>query len=406
MTDPNKPNEETQPKKMHSRRHIIIWVTLVFSIIALLCLIYWVLIGRFYKTTDDAYVSGNLVQLMPQISGTVTNIQADDTHLVLQGQPVIQLDPSNARIALQAAIANLANVVRQTKQLYENVSELEASVAISQTNVQRLQADYDRRIGLIASKAVSREELQHAKDALITQEQQLKLTEHQLYAAKAIVINSDLYHHPNVLGAEATLRDAYLNWQRTTLVAPATGYVAKRSVQVGQQVNPGTVLLNIVPLNEIWVDANFKESQLENVRINQPARVVSDFYGRSVIYRGRVVGLGAGTGSTFALLPPQNATGNWIKIVQRLPVRIVLDPEQFKRFPLRIGLSMTVTIDTHDRTGPALAKVAEEKVIYGTDVYLRQLRYVNDLIDKIVKSNATNIELKNNSTSISTQKEK
>lgn len=389
---------EEQDRNSYRRRRLIGMLTFIFVSIAVLFLLYWLVIGRFYETTDDSYVGGNMVQLMPQISGTVVNILADDTQLVLAGQTVVQLDPANMYINLQGSIANLARVVRQTRQLFDNVSELEAKVAIDRTNMMRLQADYERRRSLISSRAVSQEEFQHARDIFSASQEQLKLSQHQLNAARALVMNSDLYHHPNVVTAEAQLRNAYLNYQRTAVLAPITGHIAKRSVQIGQQVNPSTVLLVIVPLRQVWVDANFKESQLKHIRINQPVSIVSDFYGSSVKFRGSVVGLSAGTGSAFALLPPQNATGNWIKIVQRLPVRVALDAKQLQEYPLFIGLSMTATVNTHDRSGKVLSRVAEEKPIYTTDVYYRQLGQINSLIQKIVTENASNISLKMSNT--------
>lgn len=363
-------------------------VVLAFLLAGLGYGVFYFLFGQFYVSTDNAYVAGNSVQIMPQITGHVTQILADETGLVVKGDPIVLLDKADAGIALENAKAQLATTVRQTKQLYKNVDELKANLALQQANLEKLQGDLQRRQQLAAKNVIPYETLAHSQSDVKQAQAAVDSAQEQLAAAIALVSNSDLYHHPNVQQAIVALRNAYLNFQRTTIYAPETGYVAKRSVQVGQEVNSNTVLMIIIPINQVWVNANFKETQLANIRIGQRARLTSDAYGSQIVYKGTVVGLSPGTGSAFDVLPPQNATGNWIKIVQRLPVRIEIDADQLKKYPLRIGLSMTVKVDVHDRSGKVLSQIPERKVIYETKNYSDQLKNADTLANDIFKANA------------------
>ena len=313
--------------------------------------------GRWYAGTDDAYINGNVVQITPQIAGTVVSIGADDGDLVHAGAVLVQLDPSDTEVALAEAKANLANTVRKVRGLYSSVNGARADVAARQTAVDKARADYNRRVALARSGAISTEELAHASDALTTAESGLIAAQQQYQTSKVLVDDTAVASHPDVRVAAAKLRAALLNNARATLVAPVAGYVAKRSVQVGQRVLPGTALMAVVPLQGVWVDANFKETQLTHMRIGQPVTIESDVYGGAVKYQGKVGSLGVGTGSAFSLLPAQNATGNWIKIVQRIPVRILFDdPATLEKHPLRLGMSLTVDVNLHDRSGPTLAQ--------------------------------------------------
>jgi len=311
--------------------------------------------GRWYENTDDAYVNGNVVQLTPQIAGTVISIGADDGDRVHAGDVLIKLDRSNADVALAGAKADLASTVRKVRGLYSSVSGAQADVAARKTAVDKARADYKRRVALARSGAISAEELSHASDALTTAESALIAAQQQYQTSKVLVDDTVVASHPDVQAAAARLRAAFLDDLRTTLVAPVDGYVAKRSVQLGQRVQPGAPLMAVVPLNGVWVDANFKETQLTDMRIGQPVEIESDVYGGDVKYKGKVQSLGVGTGSAFSLLPAQNASGNWIKIVQRVLVRIALDPQELAANPLRVGLSMHARIDLHDTSGPLLA---------------------------------------------------
>ena len=306
---------------------------------------YWAQVLRYQQSTDDAYVGGNVVQITPQISGTVVAIGADDTQFVKAGQALVRLDPADARVALDQAEAQLARTVRDVRNLYATSSQLAAAVQMRQTELNAAQSDLARRQRLGASGAVSGEELQHAADAVKTAQAELLAAQQQLVANRARVDGTTLQDHPQVRDAAAAVRNAYLTIERTELAAPVAGFVARRNVQLGQRVSPGTPLMAVVPLDQVWVDANFKEPQLAHMRIGQPVRLSADLYGGHVLYHGRIAGFGAGTGAAFSLLPAQNATGNWIKIIQRVPVRIALDPREIAVHPLQIGLSMKADVD-------------------------------------------------------------
>jgi membrane fusion protein (multidrug efflux system) len=311
--------------------------------------------GRWAQTTEDAYVAGNLVQLTPQVGGTVVAIRADDTDLVRAGQTVVELDRADAQVALDQAEAALAKTVRDVRALYAGTDQLRASVDVRESELARVRADLKRRLSLADSGAVSAEELEHARTSVAGAEAALAAARQQWQANLAQTEGTKIESHPLVRQAAGRVREAYLAYSRAGIVAPVTGYVAKRAVQVGQRLQPGTPLLAIVPLDHLWVDANFKENQLRDLRIGQPVTLEADLYGSHVEYHGKVAGLAAGTGSVFSLLPAQNATGNWIKVVQRVPVRVELDPAELQKSPLRVGLSMRVKVGTHDRTGPTLA---------------------------------------------------
>ncbi len=354
MNDAN--DTSTTPRSARKR-----WLAIVvgaFALIGIAYGAYWALVLRYEQSTDDAYVSGNVVQITPQIAGTVVGIGADDTQFVNAGQTLVELDPADARIALEQAEAKLAKSVRDVRGLFATTAQLQAQVDVRSADVARAAEDLQRRERLASSGAVSGEELQHARDAMATAKAAQNAAQQELAANQARVERTTVANHPDVLAAAAQVHDAYLDVARTKLTAPVSGYVAKRSVQLGQRVAPGAPLMAIVPLDQVWVDANFKEAQLASMRVGQPVTLKADLYGGKVEYHGSVAGFGAGTGSAFALLPAQNATGNWIKIVQRVPVRIALDPRELSAHPLQIGLSMQVDVDTHGRGGERLPQVA------------------------------------------------
>ncbi len=356
----------TAPRR---RRGALLVIVGVVALAALAYGVYWALWLRNIESTDNAYVQAPLVQITPQIGGTVVQITVDDTERVQPGQLLVRLDPGDARLALAQAEAQLAQTVRDVRGLYANDRTLEAQIALrraerqrAQTELAKAQDDVARRRGLVAGGAVGREEFQHAERALealrgglAAAQAAVAAAEAQLAANRVQTGGVPLDRHPAVLRAAAGVREAHLTLQRTTLRAPVDGYVARRTVQLGQRVAAGAPLMSVVALDQLWVDANFKEGQLHDVRIGQDATLTSDLYGRDVVFHGRVVGLGAGTGAAFALLPAQNATGNWIKIVQRVPVRIALDPGELATHPLRVGLSMDVRVDTRRTDGPAVS---------------------------------------------------
>ncbi|UVK90474.1 efflux RND transporter periplasmic adaptor subunit [Pseudomonas sp. B21-051] len=345
-------------------------------------------IGRFNESTDDAYVNGNVVEITPLVTGTVVSIGADDGDLVHEGQVLINFDPNDAEVGLQSAQAKLARTVRQVRGLYSNVDGMKAQVNAQQAEVQKAQDNYNRRKNLAAGGAISQEELSHARDDLTSAQNALANARQQLKTTSALVDDTVVSSHPDVMSAAADLRQAYLTNARSTLIAPVTGYVAKRTVQLGQRVQPGTALMAVIPLDQLWIDANFKETQLRDMRIGQPVDIESDIYGSSVKYSGTVDSLGAGTGSAFALLPAQNATGNWIKIVQRVPVRIHINAEELAKHPLRVGLSTNVEVNLHDQSGPVLAQQPPQKASFSTNVYDRQLAEADAMIAQLIHDNS------------------
>jgi membrane fusion protein (multidrug efflux system) len=333
-------------------------------VVALVVAGWWFFYARFHQSTDDAYVAGDLVTVNSQVSGTVVAISTDETDYVRAGEELVRLDATDARIALQDAEQQLARTVRQTRTVFANRDQLRAVVNQRRADLARAQADFDRRKNLAVTGAVSGEELGHAQDTLTAARDALTAAEKNLAASLALVGHTGVADNP------------------------VTGYVARRTVQLGQQISPGAPLMAIVPLERLRVDANFKEVQLRRMRIGQPVRVVTDLYGRHLEYHGRVEGLGLGTGAAFALLPAQNATGNWIKVVQRVPVRVTLDPQELREHPLRIGLSTTATVDVRDDSGPVLAQVPRPEPVLATNTYDIDRGEITGRIAQIISDNS------------------
>jgi len=350
---------------------------------------WYLLVARWHQDTDDAYVQGNVVSIVPQTMGTVVSIDADEGMRVEAGQALVHLDPNDAQVAYDQSVANLAGTVRQVRGLYSSVESGQADLAARQVAVRQAREDVKRREGLVASGAVSREELAHARDILAGAEAALSGSQGQLSRSRALVDATEIASQPQVQAAAGQLRQAWLNLQRMAIVAPVSGHVARREVQLGQRVAPGNTLMTIVPLEQVWIEANFKETQLTKMRIGQPVEVHADLYGSDVRYDGRVASLGMGTGSAFSLLPAQNASGNWIKIVQRVPVRIELDPEQVVEHPLRLGLSMHVDVTVRDQDGAVLASVDAPRStpLLSTDAYAEQLAQADALIERTIAQN-------------------
>ncbi|MCI8209930.1 hemolysin D [Pseudomonas sp. S25] len=382
---PENSKKDTNPRK---RKLLLFGLALVVILGGLGVWAWHELYGRWNENTDDAYVNGNVVEITPLVAGTVTSIGADDGDLVRAGQVLLQFDPADAEVGLQSAEANLGKTVRQVRGLYSNVDGMKAQLAAQRAEVKKAQDNYTRRKSLAAGGAISQEELSHAHDDLISAQSALSNVQQQLASSVALVDDTEVSSHPDVKAAAAQLRQAYLANARSTLIAPVTGYVAKRTVQLGQRVQPGTALMAVIPLDQLWIDANFKETQLGNMRIGQPVEIESDLYGSDVKYSGTIDSLGAGTGSAFALLPAQNATGNWIKIVQRVPVRIHINAEELARHPLRIGLSTTVNVDLHDQSGPVLAQQPPKQASFSTNVYEQQLAEADALIKRLIHENS------------------
>jgi membrane fusion protein (multidrug efflux system) len=345
-----------EPKSQGKARRLgLLGIGAAVTLSALGYLGYWLFDGRYYESTDDAYVNGDVVQITNEVPGTVIALNVDDTQPVRAGQPLLELDPADAKIALANAEADLARAVRQVRGLFAQGKELHAQIEQREQVARTADDDLKRRGGLIADGAISAEELSHARDAVTSSRANVAAAQQQLSQTVAQIDGTTIADHPQVLAAAAAVRNAALALHRTLLTSPVSGMIAKRSVQVGQRVAAGTPLLAVVPLDDVWIDANFKEVQLARMRTGQPVTVHTDLYGRHVSYHGHVVGIAAGSGSAFALLPAQNASGNWIKIVQRLPVRILLDPAELKAHPLRVGLSAAVRVDLHDTRGPLMS---------------------------------------------------
>ncbi|WP_142477597.1 multidrug efflux MFS transporter periplasmic adaptor subunit EmrA [Klebsiella oxytoca] len=374
--------------KKGKRKGALLLLTLLFIIVAVAYGIYWFLVLRHYEETDDAYVAGNQVQIMAQVSGSVTKVWADNTDYVQKGDPLVTLDQTDAQQAFEKAQTQLAASVRQTRQQMINSKQLQASIEVKKTALSQAQTDLNRRIPLGAANLIGREELQHARDTVASAQAELDVAIQQYNANQAIVLGTKLEQQPAVLQAATEVRNVWLALQRTKIVSPISGYVSRRSVQPGAQITTTTPLMAVVPATNLWIDANFKETQLAHMRIGQPATVISDIYGDDVKYTGKVVGLDMGTGSAFSLLPAQNATGNWIKVVQRLPVRIELDEKQLAEHPLRIGLSTLVEVNTSDRGGEMLASQVRSAPVYESNAREIGLEPVNKLINDIIQANA------------------
>jgi membrane fusion protein (multidrug efflux system) len=387
MSDSPTPSSNGNGNGNGKRRTILVVIALVFVLAGLAWYLLWLFVWSQREVTDDAYVSGNQVILSAQVPGTVTAVLADDTQRVEAGQVLVKLDPTDADVALAKAKSALANAVRQVRQQTEMASQYDAAIAARRLELSRAQADLQRRQPLLADKAIAPEEVAHAREAVDTAKAGLDLATRQSAASHALVDGTDVARNASVMQAKAAFREAWINAERNAIVAPIGGYVAQRSVQVGSRVQPGQALMTIIPLHDLWIDANFKESQLAHIRIGQPAKIESDLYGSAVEFEGKVVGLGAGTGSSFALLPPQNASGNWIKVVQRVPVRISLDPGQLQKYPLRVGLSTAVKVDTHERSGRMLADAGSSAAVAQTDVYVRDIAKADAEADAVVAAN-------------------
>lgn len=369
---------------------------------------YQVLVASRFESTDNAYVQAHVVQITPQVGGTVRAIHADDTDFVKAGQPLLSLDPADARLAYEQAQAQLGQTVREVRAMYAGQSTLKAQIAQREAEVARLQSelaraqeDLKRRQPLLGSGAVGREELEHAQSQVKAAQSALAAALAAQQAAREQLATSQVQtegtgpaQHPQVLRAAARLRETWLALQRNELLAPVDGWVARRNVQLGQRINAGTPLMAVVGLQQAWVDANFKESQLAKLRIGQSATLVADVYGDKIEYHGKVVGLGAGTGAAFALLPAQNATGNWIKVVQRVPVRIELDAQELREHPLRVGLSMVVRVDVRQQDGASLSQAPSQREPARTAVFDLQEQRADEEVQRIIRAHSGGAALK------------
>ena len=314
-------------------------------------------------------------------------ILADNTNFVQEGQPLIEINRHDFEIALQMAKANLAESVREVCSLFIQVEELKAKKQSAQANLLKAKREFEHRKMLVEDKSVSLENFEHSQTTLSSALGQVKQVEKELAMAIAKVTNTTIENHPLIEKAKSALRSSFLSLNRCTVRSPVSGIITLRKAQVGQWVAPSTPLLSVVPLDQIWVDANFREVSLKNLRVGQQVELYSDMYGKRQKFHGKIIGLNPGTGSVFSILPPQNATGNWIKIVQRVPVKISLDSKELERNPLVLGLSMTVTAETKNRIGPQLPELSAPATLYATSTYKDELLGADEIIESILREN-------------------
>jgi len=379
--------DEAQQRKKKRKRIIVMGVIAgVFLLAGLIWLLLYLFVFSKRETTDDAYVRGNLVTISPRVPGTVVEIAVDETERVRAGQVLLRLDPADAQVTLMNAQGQLAQAVRNAQQSIQQAAQADAAVAQRRAQYETQRDEYARRFPLVSARAVSKEEAYDAGRQMRAAYAALEQAQRQAAAAHAQVDGTDVRTFPAVIQARAQFRNAWINNNRDAIVSPIDGTASRRQVQLGQRVQPGQDLLTIVPLSDLWVDANFKETQLQNIRIGQAVKITTDIYSH-VTYHGKVVGFNAGTGSAFSLLPAENATGNWIKVVQRLPVRISLDPEELKKHPLMVGLSADVNVDTHDRGGTMLQTQVRSKPLMSTDVYQSEVREADQQAEQIILAN-------------------
>ncbi len=369
------------------RRRILLLIAVIFLSLGALWAAYWVLVLAKREKTDDAYVNGNRVVISAQVQGTVIAVLADDTQLVKAGQILVKLEPIDAQTALSRAASALAETVRQVRQQKATANQYDSEIETRKLELARAQADLAKREPLVADHAIAGEEVRHALENVQMARAALRQAESQAQSAHALIDGAPVEENPAVLQAKDAFREAWVAAQRNAVVAPVSGYVAERSVQLGQHIQAGEALMTVIPLHSLWVDANFKEVQLRNLRIGQKAEVRSDLYGGSFIFHGHVQGMSAGTGAAFSLLPAQNASGNWIKVVQRVPVRIEIEDGDLIKSPLRVGLSATVTVDTTSREGPVLALETGNAPVADTQVYTQDMDKANAEADAVVRRN-------------------
>jgi membrane fusion protein (multidrug efflux system) len=381
-------NDKGNDQGEHQRSYKFLWIFGAVAVVAVIgVLLYHFLVGQYHITTKDAYVNGNMIRLQPQVTGTVTYIAVDQTQPVKLGQILVQLDSQDADVSLATAKANLAQTVRDVAQLFTEEQRQEAALSAQQAQLTLANKELARDRGLIGSRGISQEELDRTEQTAQSADAGIRQARASLQSVRAQIAGTQPATHPRVRLAESNLRSAWLAKNRTTVRSPLNGYMVRREVQLGQQVTPATEMVAITPLDTVWIDANFKETQLEKIRINQPVTIEADIYGSHFEYHGRVLGLTAGTGASLAVLPAENATGNWIKIVQRLPVRIGLDPRELRDHPLFLGLSTKIDIDVHDLNGASLSNVPTWAAAMQTNVYAEQDAGASAEIDNIIRDN-------------------
>ena len=387
MSDQQTDTQTSSNKSQQRKKGLSIFILLLL-LIAIGSAAYWFFFVKGFEETEDAYVSGNQVMVSSQVSGNISKINVDNMDPVQAGDVLLELDDTNAKLSFEQAKSNLANAVRQISQLNYTVKQLKSAVRANEITLAQAQGNLNRRVQLVKDGAIDKESFQHAKEAVELAKANLTTSQNQLEANQALLLDGPLSEQPQIQSAVSNLKQAWLNLERTKIRSPIKGYVARRNAQVGQAVSVGGALMAVVTTDQMWLDANFKETQLTHMRIGQPVEIHFDLYGKDKTFNGKVVGIEMGTGSAFSLLPTQNATGNWIKVVQRVPARIQLDPQQLAENPLRIGLSATVKVNVSDSQGETLRNQAPSTTLYSTNVLQYDESAVNNLIESIIRDNS------------------
>lgn len=388
MSDQQTDTPTSSNNKSQQRKKGLSIFILLLLLIAIGSAAYWFFFIKGFEETEDAYVSGNQVMVSAQVAGNIAKINVDNMDPVQAGDVLLELDDTNAKLSFEQAKSNLANAVRQVSQLNYTVKQLKSAVRANEITLAQAQGNLNRRVQLVKDGAIDKESFQHAKEAVELAKANLTTSQNQLEANQALLLDGPLSEQPQIQNAVSNLKQAWLNLERTKIRSPIKGYVARRNAQVGQAVSVGGALMAVVNTDQMWLDANFKETQLTHMRIGQPVEIHFDLYGKDKTFNGKVVGIEMGTGSAFSLLPTQNATGNWIKVVQRVPVRIQLDPQQLAENPLRIGLSATVKVNVSDGQGETLRNQAPTTTLYSTNVLQYDESAVNNLIESIIRDNS------------------
>ena len=388
MSDQHSDTQNSSNNKSQQRKKGLSIFILLLLLISIGSVAYWYFFIRGFEETEDAYVSGNQVMVSAQVAGNISKINVDNMDPVQAGDVLLELDDTNAKLSFEQAKSNLANAVRQVSQLNYTVKQLKSAVRANEITLAQAQGNLNRRVQLVKDGAIDKESFQHAKEAVELAKANLTTSQNQLEANQALLLDGPLSEQPQIQSAVSNFKQAWLNLERTKIRSPIKGYVARRNAQVGQAVSVGGALMAVVTTDQMWLDANFKETQLTHMRIGQPVKIHFDLYGKDKTFDGKVVGIEMGTGSAFSLLPTQNATGNWIKVVQRVPVRIQLDPQQLAENPLRIGLSATVKVDVSDSQGETLRNQAPTTTLYSTNVLQYDESAVNNLIESIIRDNS------------------
>ena len=388
MSEQYSDTQNSSNNKSQQRKKGLSIFILLLLLISLGSAAYWYFFIKGFEETEDAYVSGNQVMVSAQVAGNISKINVDNMDPVQAGDVLLELDDTNAKLSFEQAKSNLANAVRQVSQLNYTVKQLKSAIRANEITLAQAQGNLNRRVQLVKDGAIDKESFQHAKEAVELAKANLTTSQNQLGANQALLLDGPLSEQPQIQSAVSNLKQAWLNLERTKIRSPIKGYVARRNAQVGQAVSVGGALMAVVTTDQMWLDANFKETQLTHMRIGQPVEIHFDLYGKDKTFNGKVVGIEMGTGSAFSLLPTQNATGNWIKVVQRVPVRIQLDPQQLAENPLRIGLSATVKVNVTDSQGETLRNQAPSTTLYSTNVLQYDESAVNNLIKSIIRDNS------------------